>query len=179
MLFCFQFSTGSLFWLHLTLLLKLAGNQKFSYMTSYLWHSSMAWSFIETNPPSIINQKLKYLCKSVITREGCMALLFKFFISFLPLWEDKMFWTVAMTQIPAYNQAEGMKLWVLCSGDRCRPWPLCCSRGWNSPDVPVRCLHFGPCLPIYGRFVIMRIARVSSYAKKIINLCWQITHMAV
>lgn len=51
MLFCFECSTGSSFWLHLTSLLKLAGSQEWSDVTSYIWHSSMARSFAAAKTP--------------------------------------------------------------------------------------------------------------------------------
>lgn len=50
MLFCFECSTGSSFWLHLTSLLKLAGSQEWSDVTSYIWHSSVARSFAAAKP---------------------------------------------------------------------------------------------------------------------------------
>lgn len=169
-LFCFQFSTGSSFWLHLISLLKLAGNQKCSYMTSYLWHSSMAWSFAETNPPDN-KSKIEISLQSVITREGCMAHFLLLLFHFEK--KDTFFWTVTVIWIAAYiSKHRGWSYRVCALGMGACPVPLCCCRDSKSTCSPTAVPLLWPGSADIWQNCVYEDWALFQLHWKILKLCW-------
>lgn len=157
MLFCFQFSTGSSFWLHSMFLLKPAGNQKFSYMTSYLWHSSVARSFAETKP----SRRKSKIELAVQFSHNKGRLDDTFFFVFLLLKEERQSFLSCYRDLDTGVQArrdevQGFVLW-----------------GWSLPRPCCWGLktHLISALADLRHSCNHEIPHVSTWARKIISLC--------